>query len=215
IYNTLKAEFVNYFYQLLKNIDWATTLLINDTEICSKIIKAWEEIENFYERRGYNKSNRLKGILYEILFWYSSLKDEILFKQGWLLSLMGEEKMKKVVENEPIRLEIIPLYEPKPPLCFSGGDKGKINPLPQIQADFLILYTKALNSKEFQNNLELEFIDVKSSPPKREEKIKWQEISAHWFGCSFAIAYPQEGREYPCSLKEWKIERPSFSNSKS
>lgn len=206
IYNALKAEFVNYFYELLKKIDWNTTLLRNDTEIYSKILAQWKKAENFYKTRGY-EVNRFKGILYEILFWYSALKNETLFKQGWRLYLMGDERMKNVVKEKPIRFEIIPLYEPKPPFYFYNKKSKKIiDRLPQIRADFLILYTEALDPREIRKNFEMEFIDVKSYPVKKQE-IKWQTISAGWFGCSFGIAYPKKGKEYPSSLEDWEIKR--------
>ena len=72
-------------------------------------------------------------------------------------------------------------------------------------ADFLILYSEALNPQEIQETLILEFIDVKSSPRKKTRKIEWQDIGARWFGCSFGIAYPE--KEHPSNLKEWKIKR--------
>ena len=205
-YNALKGEFVNYFRELLNEIDLDNTLLINDVEIYQKILASWNKIEKFYSTRSKFNINRFKGIVYEILFWYSVLKNETLFKQGWSLYLSEDSKMKEIVENTPIRLEIVPLYEPKPTL-YIYDEKGKIvDRLPQIQADFLILYAEALNPEQIQESLSLEFIDVKASLTKKTRKIEleWQNICAGWFGCSFRIAYPK--KEYPSNLEEWQLE---------
>lgn len=204
-YNALKGEFVNYFRELLNEIDWNTTLLTNDTEIYQKILIGWNKIEQFYGTRNKFDVNRFKGIIYEILFWYSVLKNETLFKQGWRLYLLEDLKMKEVVENTPIRLEIVPLYEPKPPFPIYDEKYRVIDRLPQIQADFLILYAEALNPEEIPKALSLEFIDVKASSPKKTmgKKLEWQNISTGWFGCSFRIAYPK--KEYPSNVQEWEF----------
>ena len=102
-YNALKGEFVNYFCEMLNEIDWNTTLLINDTETYQKILRGWNKITKFYSTHDKFDINRFKGIVYEILFWYCVLKNESLFKQGWHLYLSEDVNMKEVVEDTPIR----------------------------------------------------------------------------------------------------------------
>ena len=167
-------------------------------EIPLSLLKKWEEIKEKYKENPDADFARLKGFLYEVLFYYACLKMQALFFDVELAEMGGAQFL-----ESPPWFGAIPLYDIIPYLhrIREGGIwKRKA---PQVKADFIMQYV------DDEGPLPPAFIDVKSRKPRRYKKEwGWQVTAAMRRGFIFQIAYPKEEVEYPRSLSEWEIKTP-------
>jgi hypothetical protein len=102
--------------------------------IPSYLLKEWQKIKKEYGKalsRG--EIEKLKGFLYEALFYYACLKMQTIFLDAELAESGGAK-----FEESPPWFECIPLYDIIPNLHFIR-EKGR-RKVPQVKADFLITY---------------------------------------------------------------------------
>lgn len=168
------------------------------------LTKEWGKIEREYEALSKKDLEKLKGFLYEALFYYACLKTQATFLDAELVEFGGGK-----FEESPPWFECIPLYDIIPNLHFIKEKGRKKRKVPQVKADFLITYVD--DGGPFPPSL----VDVKSSEKtakKHREKIKWQIVSAMRLGFIFQVAYPASNlkSKYPTSLKDWEIKTPCF-----
>jgi hypothetical protein len=171
--------------------------------IPNSLIKEWQRIEKTYGK-ALSKGNieKLRGFLYEALFYYACLKTQTIFLNAELLEF-GGAKFKK----SPPWFECIPLYDIIPNLHFICEKGRKRRKVPQVKADFLLTYV------DDEGPLPPALIDVKSSEKtakQHKEEFEWQIVAAMRLGFIFQIAYPDPNLKssYPTSLKEWVIKTP-------
>ena len=162
--------------------------------IPSLLVTEWRKIENQYKNNPHINIKRLKGFLFEALFYYACLRTEAVFKDAEILEINGAR------ESAPC-FEATPLYDVIPPLHhIHEKGKRKIIKNPQTKCDFLVTYV------DDEGPLPPALLDVKSRKPKRNyiKKFGWQIVSAMRRGFIFQFAYPKNGIEYPKSLEEWE-----------
>jgi len=168
------------------------------------LIREWQKIEKEYRALSRQEIKKLKGFLYEALFYYACLKTQTTFLDAELMEFGGAK-----FEQSPPWFECIPLYDIIPNLHFIWEKGRKKRKVPQVKADFLITYVND------EGPLPPSLIDVKSSEKaakKRREELKWQIVAAMRLGFIFQIAYPNPDlkSKYPTSLKDWIIKTPCF-----
>jgi hypothetical protein len=164
--------------------------------IPSSLLEEWEKMrEKYKDEIDVNDANRLKGFLYEALFYYACLQTQTVFLDAEILIFEGVEFGKY-----PPWFECIPLYDIIPNLHYiwEGGEKKR--KVPQIKADFLVIYT------DDKGPSPPALIDVKSSKPYAAESWRWAIVASLRCGFIFQFAYPKT--EFPNSLKEWEIKTP-------
>jgi hypothetical protein len=172
-------------------------------DIPNSLLKEWQKIEKEYDKvisRG--EIEKLKGFLYETLFYYACLKTQTIFLDAELAEFGGAK-----FEESPPWFECIPLYDIIPNLHFIYEKGKRRRKVPQVKADFLITYV------DDKGPSPPALIDVKSSEKvakQHKEELGWQIVSAMRLGFIFQIAYPNPNLKssYPTSLKEWVIKTP-------
>ena len=171
-------------------------------DIPDSLIKEWDRLKEEYKDTPHADFNRLKGFLYEILFYYACLKTQTIFLDAELCEFGGVK-----FEESPPWFECIPLYDVIPNLHYIWEKGEKKRKVPQIKADFLLTYV------DDKGPLPPAIIEVKSSREvikyKRGE-LNWQIVATMRLGFIFQVAYPDPNLEstYPRSLKEWEIKTP-------
>jgi hypothetical protein len=167
--------------------------------IPNSLLKEWQKIE-----KGNSKviSKKLKGFLYEALFYYACLKTQTIFLDAELAEFGGAK-----FKESPPWFECIPLYDIIPNLHFIYAKEKKRRRVPQVKADFLITYV------DNKGPSPPALIDVKSSEKvakQHKEELGWQVVSAMRLGFIFQIAYPNPNLKssYPTSLEEWVKKTP-------
>ena len=167
-----------------------------------KIIKSqqndlifWDEIN----RKKISKQNaisRLKGALYEVLFYYSFVRVMIATRGLEILEFGG------LKIGEKIKFEILPISGPIATIFYQYKTKTRF--APQIDADYLVLFV----SEDEKVHPPI-FIDVKSSEYSTTkdsiDRLKWQALGCRYMECIFQVAYPKKGIEYPKNSKDWEI----------
>jgi len=190
-----RREFFTLIKEKMKKIDWKKGNWLKAIEcIFDDIIYEWEEIENFFLNYKKFPIKRLKGVLYEILFYLSTLKTSTLFKGSWIMEIAGDPL---IPNEEPPWLEIIPIYDILP-RTFRIKEKEKwILRAPQIEADFIVGFW------DEKGTLPLTFIDVKANLKNYDQKtMVWSALGCKWFYNSILqISIPNTS--YPKELKEW------------
>jgi len=189
---TSKINYLNYrdYREKFKNIP-------------KSLIKEWQKIEKEYSRTlSKSQIKRLKGFLYEALFYYACLKTQTVFLDAEIAEFGGAK-----FEESPPWFECIPLYDIIPNLHFIREKRRKKRKVPQVKADFLVIYV------DDKGPLPPALIDVKSNEKaakRNKEELHWQVIAAMRLGFIFQIAYPSPnlGSQYPTSLEEWIIKTP-------
>jgi len=175
--------------------------------IPDSLITEWNKLKKEYKAEPYAYFDRLKGFLYEALFYYACLKTQTIFLDAELCEFGGAK-----FEESPPWFECIPMYDIIPNLHYireNGEKKIKKRKVPQIKVDFLVTYV------DDKGPSPPALIDVKSSEHaakyKREEK-RWQIVAAMRLGFIYQVAFPDTKfiSTYPRSLKEWKIKTPCF-----
>jgi len=166
------------------------------------LIEEWEKLKKEYRDDPDADFNRLKGFLYEVLFYYACLKTQTIFLDAELCEF---EEVK--FEESPPWFECIPLYDIIPNLHYIWEKGEKKRKVPQIKADFLVTYV------DDKGPLPPALIDVKSSKQAtkyRRGELNWQIVAAMRLGFIFQVAYPDPDLKSTCpsSLKEWKIKTP-------
>ena len=164
-------------------------------KIYGLILEEWSRIQEEYENKADPRGNqllvRLKGCLYEALFYYACLKMQSFFMDAEIGGL-----------REAPWFEATPLYDIVPVLYRYRGKRRA----PQTDADFLITYA------DDEGPRVPTLVDVKSSEPfpneENKERWGWQVLGALRRGFGFSIAYPKA--EYPKSLEEWEIRTPCW-----
>lgn len=163
--------------------------------IPTSLIEEWERIKEKYNNDSDADFNRLKGFLYEALFYYACLDAQTGFLDVELAEFGGAEFGKS-----PPWFECVPLYDIIPNLHYIKEKGKKKRKVPQTKADFLITYV------EDKGPSPPALIDVKSREPHADENWSWQITAALRRGFIFQFAYPKT--EYPRLLKEWEIKTP-------
>lgn len=171
--------------------------------IPSALLEEWSKIEREYGGI-VSKSDmeRLKGFLYESLFYYACLEAQTVFLDAELAEFGGAR-----FEGSPLWFVCIPLYDIVPNLHFVREGGRKRRKVPQVKADFLVVYV------DDEGPLPPALVDVKSSEraAKRDgEEYGWQVVAAMRLGFIFQVAYPDPSLKsaYPKTLKEWVVKTP-------
>jgi len=188
---TSKINYLNYeeYRERFKNIP-------------NSLLGEWQKIEREYKALSKEEIERLKGFLYETLFYYACLETQAIFLDAELAEFGGTK-----FEEHPPWFECIPLYDIIPNLHFIREKGKKRRKVPQVKADFLVTYV------DDKGPLPPALIDVKSSEKaarQRKEELEWQIVSAMRLGFIFQVAYPSPDLKssYPTSLKEWIVKTP-------
>jgi len=138
-----------------------------------EIIENWKRVE---EHLG--KSNRLRGFLYQTLFWLAAVRDYILRKEA-------EKELR--LHPFPQRPFVLPLYE--------------VTPLPwRRMGDFIALPDVPEERKEWGPLL----IDVKSSKPDDKKFDECKQLASE-HGCDHSIFWPL--KKMPDNLDELKTDK--------
>lgn len=167
-------------------------------EIPSSLLKKWEEIKEKFKEDPNIDLARLKGYLYEVLFYYACLNRQAIFFDAELAEMGGANFF-----ASPPWFGTIPLFDIIPFLHRIQEDGVWKRKAPQIKADFLVQYV------DDDGPLPPALIDVKSSKHRKYNNgWNWQVTAAMRCGFIFQIAYPKKGVEYPRSLAEWEIKTP-------
>lgn len=164
--------------------------------IPDQLVKEWQEAEK-------RSLKRLKGYLFEALFYFACLESQAAFLDAELAEFGGA-----TFERSPPWIEATPLYDIIPSLHQIRREKRWERKVPQTSADFLVTYVN--DSGPSPPSL----VDVKSRPPKRKEikrKMGWQITAAMRRGFIFQVAYPKDHTEFPKSLDDWEIRTPCSS----
>ena len=169
----------------------------------SILIEEWEsikqEVKDEYGEYA-NLLKRLKGFLYEALFYYACLDMQCTFLDAELIEFGGSEPY---FPEYPPWFEAIPLYDIIPTLHNIQEKRIRKRRVPQVEADFLVCYV------DDKGPSPPALVDVKSNEPRGyREKWGWQIVAAMRMGFIFQLAYPKHGIEYPTSLKEWELRTP-------
>lgn len=170
--------------------------------IPASLIEEWNKLKEKYKYASDGEFNRLKGFLYEALFYYACLETQTVFLDAELCEFGGLK-----FKESPPWFECIPLYDIIPNLHYIWEKDEKKRKVPQIKADFLVTYV------DDKGPLPPAIIEVKSSKKaikyKRGE-LNWQIVAAMRLGFIFQVSYPDPNIEstYPRSLREWEIKTP-------
>jgi len=197
IFDEVKSKLFNRLKIEIENIDYSdyNTYKTKFAEIPKHLLDEWKKIDAEY-RSKVNNIKRLKGFLYESLFYYACLKTQTIFLDAEIVT-MGEAKN----SERPPWFSCVPLYDIKPILYYRIKTQRKIR-VPQIEADFIITFMDKEGSSPPS------FIDVKSKKQKYNKNWGWYAIAAMRTGFIFQIAYPKSEKEIPTDLKDWEIKTP-------
>jgi len=166
------------------------------------LIEEWNKLKEEYKYTSDADFVRLKGFLYEALFYYACLETQTIFLDAELCEFGGVK-----FKESPPWFECIPLYDIIPNLHYIWENNKKNRKVPQIKADFLVTYV------DDKGPLPPALIEVKSSKKAinyKIEELNWQVVAAMRLGFIFQVAYPDPELKstYPRSLNEWIIETP-------
>ena len=195
LFNRLRDSFYQIDYLSYHKYREAVERIYED------VLNEWNEIKSELSQLSDRTIKRLKGFLFEALFYYSCLKIESLFKDAEILEMAGVK-----FEKHPPWFEATPLYDIVPMLHHLKEDDKLIRKSPQTLADFLITYVD--DTGPYPPSL----IDVKSRKPRGwDERWEWCYIAAMRRGFIFQIVYPKEGIRYPRDLAEWEVATPCMN----
>jgi len=200
VFDWLKREFFVLLKDKITNIDWTGNWLTDLQNLHKNVIEEWKKIESILPIDFPIK--RLKGILYEVLFYLTCIKTSSIFKSSWILELTGNP----LIPNEtPPWFEVIPIYDILPKTFRIEENNKWTLRAPRIEADFFICYW------DEKNSLPLAFVDVKANLKNyREQEMVWHALGCKYFyNAILQIACPKVG--YPKDLKEWKIQQVCWS----
>jgi len=202
IFDLLKRELFTFLKESITNINWTKNFLDQLDRIYDDLTRKWMQVEDII--KGSNLSiKRLKGVLYEALFYFSCIYTVSIFKGSWIMQIVNTPNRSS---EKPPWFEVIPIYDIQPRLFRAQRNSKWVLKAPQIEADFLICYWDTNTGP-----LPPAFIDVKSSLSAVKKLSRSQRV---WFalGCKlfhnsiFQIAYPKRGISYPKKLEDWHIE---------
>jgi hypothetical protein len=159
------------------------------------LLDEWKSIKEEY--KNHPDLSRFKGALYEVLFYYACLELQALFFDAEILAMDGQE-----FPEWPPWFIAIPLYDIIPHLHQIRKNKIWERRVPQINADFIVIYT------DDKGPHPPALIDVKSKKPEYKEEMSWQNIAALRMGFIFQVAYPKSENSIPDSLKSWEMRTP-------
>ncbi|MDD2666526.1 MAG: hypothetical protein PHD13_06890 [Methanocellales archaeon] len=170
--------------------------------IPDSLIEEWAILKEEYKDTPAADFNRIKGFLYEALFYYACMKAQTVFLDAELCEFGGAK-----FEEPPPWFECIPLYDIIPNLHYIWEKNEKKRKAPQTKVDFLVIYVYD------KGPLPPALIEVKSSKELikyNREELNWQIIAAMRLGFIFQVAYPDPNIKstYPRSLREWEIKTP-------
>lgn len=180
LFDWCKRELFNFLKGEITNIRWEGNWLKELKEIHEKLVNKWKSIEN--ECKDYKQLKRLKGVIYEPLFFLNALYTSSIFKGSWIMEIAGDP----LIPNKlPPWFEIIPLYDIIPRVFrIKKKSKWKLR-TPQIEADFLIYYYDERERKEeinYKKIFPLAFIDIKSNLKNyNREEMTWYAMGCKWF----------------------------------
>jgi hypothetical protein len=166
-------------------------------DIHKSLADEWKKIQEEFKNNRHFKP-RLRGYLFEALFYYACLKTQAVFLDGELAGFGGAK-----FEGSPPWFEATPLYDFIVPLHHVKEGVVRKRRVPQTEADFLVTYVT--DSGPFAPSM----VDVKSrKPSKWDPKWGWQVPAAMRRGFTFQIAYPRNQGEYPKELEDWETATP-------
>lgn len=178
-------------------------------ELHESVLKEWNLIKQQYRGNPAADWNRLKGFLYEALFYVACI-DLCSFYFATDIVWMQTKAF-----EAPPHFEVLPLFGIIPPIRYVFEKAKEPSPVPQLEADFLILYVEGEAGR--RRAYPVTFVDVKSSKKvhewKKEKGIR-QAIAALRHGCAMQLAYPLKDIEELKSLKDWETKTicPSCGN---
>ncbi|RLE54403.1 MAG: hypothetical protein DRJ30_05265 [Candidatus Methanomethylicota archaeon] len=151
------------------------------------LLDEWKRIEQRYRGRSSINIGRLRGFLYEALFYYACLR-----VQTFLLN--------SKFRNGRLWFECIPIFDVKPnPPIRLGGES--FNSSPRLEGDFIIVYVK-----DGSPSLPI-LVDVKSGRPLTFNWNWRRHVKAAVRSCFiFQISYPKV--ELPMDLRDWIFKAP-------
>lgn len=164
-------------------------------EIPNHLLQEWGSIKKEY--KDHPNLSRFKGPFYEVLFYYACLKTQATFFDAEILAIDGQE-----FPEWPPWFGVIPLYDIIPHLHQVQEKKKWKRRAPQINADFIVIYT------DDSGPLPPALVDIKSKRPKYREEMGWQNIAALRMGFIFQVAYPKFEESIPPSLELWEMRTP-------
>ena len=133
--------------------------------IHSLLVGEWLKIEReFRDIPGIDlKRLKLKGYLFEALFYYACLKSQAYFVDAEILEISGER-----FEESPPWFEATPLYDIIPSLHRVGKERKA----PQTDADFIVSYA------DDKGPSPPSLVDVKSRKPRptKRNKERWSPV---------------------------------------
>lgn len=202
IFDWLKREFFVLLKGKIASIDWAGNWQNDLEDIYNEVIEEWKQIENMLLQYNNFPVKRLKGVLYEALFYLTCIKTSSIFKSSWIMELAGDP----LAPNEkPPWFEVIPIYDIIPRTFRIKEDHKWVLKAPQIEADFVISYW------DEKGTLPLAFVDVKANLKKYNPKYAvWYALGCKWaYNAILEITCPKT--DYPKDLKEWKIKQACWN----
>jgi hypothetical protein len=198
LFNRLRQEF--------EDLDYSVYRAYQDglQRVPERLIRYWEhELKPKYANDPDVDVKRLRGFLFEALFYFAYLRTEALFKDAEILEMSGATVRR---DEYPPWLEANPLYDVVAPLHHLHSKNAKELKSPQTRCDFLVTYA------DDKGALPPALVDVKSRRPKEpfwnRDKLSWQLTSAARRGFIFQLAYPKSGIKYPTCLNEWEFGTP-------
>jgi len=197
VFDWLKREFFVLLKAEITSIDWKGDWLKELERIYERVVAEWRQTERLLSRYDF-QVKRLKGVLYEVLFYLSCVETSSVFKASWIMELAGDPL---VPDEKPPWFEVIPIYDIIPRTFRIKVNNKWVVRTPQIEADFMICYW------DEKGSLPLAFVDVKGNLKRVDpEKAIWNALGCRYFYNSILqIAHPET--EYPRNLKEWEIKQ--------
>lgn len=168
-------------------------------ELNKSVLKEWNLINQQCRENPAADWNRLKGFLYEALFYVACIDLSSFYFATDVVWI--QTKFFKA----PPHFEVLPLFGIIPPIRYLFEKGKEPSSVPQLEADFLILYVEGESGRRRASPVT--FVDVKSSKRVHEWKKKKgirQAIAALRHGCAMQITYPLKNIEELKSLKDWE-----------
>lgn len=160
-------------------------------EIPEQLLAEWNSLESEYRRRSPRIVPRLRGFLFELLFYFACLDSQAIFLDAEITEL----------QPYPPWMEATPLYDIIPSIHQIREGSTWTRKAPQTTADFIVSYV------DDEGPAAPSLVDVKSKKPsrKRTKDMGWQVTAAMRRGFIFQVAYPKNGIALPRSLKDWEV----------
>jgi len=176
------------------------TILSKVKAIPDRLLAEWNILQDYYTHEfNEHELNRLKGFLYEALFYCACLESQLIFLMNDILKLAGETDD----DISPLVFECVPLYDIIPNLLILREEgKKRERKAPQIKADFIVRYVDKGGP-----TLPV-FVEVKSSEEamyrSNKEALLWSVIAARRLVYGFQIAFPSPHCcDNPRTLRDW------------